>query len=96
MSKATKWYLFIGLSFCLVAVLFVLLYHFNVINNLTLMLTSVYVSYFVGIGLMFNGAYCKKNVHDKSAWLNGLLGGAFVIAAIVLLVIGLTNGQIQF
>lgn len=96
MSKITKRYIVYGLVFCLTAVLFFLLYHFNVIKNLNLMLTVVYVSYFVGIGLLFNCAYCKKHLYNTSAWINGLFGGAFIIAAIVLLVIGLTNGQIQF
>ncbi len=96
MSKTTRRYLLYGLMFCLSAVLFVLLYYFNVIKNLNLTLTTVYVGYFVGLALLFNCAYCKKNLHNASAWVNGLCGGAFLIAAIVLLVIGLTNGQIQF
>ena len=96
MSKSMKRYLLYGLMFCLAAVIFVLLYHFNIIKNLSLTLTAVYVSYFVSIALFFNCAYCKKHLHTTSAWINGLFGGLLLIASIVVLIIGLQNGQIQF
>ena len=96
MSKSMRRYLVYGSIFCLAAVLFVLLYHFKVIKNLSLLLTVVYVAYFVGMAFFFNCAYCKKHLHTTSAWINGICGGVFVVGAIVMLIIGLTNGQIQF
>ena len=95
MSKITKRYLFYGLTLCLFALAFALLYYFKVIKNLNLLLTVVYVAYFAGLGLIVNCVYCKKRHHTVSAVLNGVLGAIFLIGSVVLLIIGLTNGQIQ-
>lgn len=96
MSKSTKRYLIIGLLFCVGAVAFALIYYFKLIKNFNLTLAAVYIGYFVGIGLLFNGSYCKKRLHNTSAIFSSLFGVGFVCFAIVFLIIGLTNGQIQF
>ena len=96
MSKATKRFLVTGMIFCIGALIFALLYYFKVIKNLNITLTTVYVGYFAGIGLLFNSSYCKKNLHNASAVINALFGIAFICCAIAFLIIGLTNGQIQF
>ena len=96
MSKATKRFMIYGIIFCLIAVLFVLLYYFQVVQHLNLMLTSVYVAYFCGLGFIFNSAYNHKHFHKASAIISGIFGAVLFLASIVLLIIGLTNGQIQF
>lgn len=96
MSKATKRYLVYGILFCLGAILFAVLYYCHVIKHLNLILASVYVAYLAGLGLIFNCAYNKKHLHTTSAWISGIFGTLLLIGSIVLLIIGFTNGQIQF
>ncbi len=85
-----------GIFFCLMAILFSLLYYFNVIKNMSLILAVVYVTYFVGLAMFYNGAYCRKQAKNISSTLCMVCGGAFVIVSTALLIYGFCVGLIAF
>ncbi len=93
-TKSSKRFAFIGVLFCAFAIVFALLYYFNVISNLDLYLSVTYVSYFVGLALMYNGAYAREHGFKPSTITNFVFGAIFMIASIILLVYGLASGLI--
>lgn len=90
----TKRYIGLGIMFCLFTLLFTVLYYVDAIKTLDLMLCVTYVSYFVGIALMYNGAYTRAQGKTKSTILNFAFGGLFIILAIGLLIYGLVTETI--
>lgn len=83
-----------GIIFSLAAVVFAVLYHFNLIKSLDSFLALTYVAYFVGLALMYNGGYHREYRRTPSALISFVLGFLFIILAIVLLVYGLVQGYI--
>lgn len=94
LSRSAKRYVGLAVIFCVGALAFFLLYYFKVINTLDLFNVCTYISYFVGIAFLYNGAFEREFDRIRSAKLNFLFGILFLIAAIVLLSIGLANGKI--
>ncbi len=94
MSRSAKKYMFTGIFLSLMAITFALLYHFNVIKRLDLYLAVTYVTYFVGLALMYNGAYNRTHIHTKATVINFILGGIFILGSIGLLIYGLITGVI--
>lgn len=92
MEKSSKKYLIFGIIFSLFAITFGLLHYFKVIKSLDLFLSVTYIAYFVGIALLYNGAYNRNYNRTKSTLLNFVLGGIFILAAIVMLIYGLATG----
>ncbi len=91
----SKAFLLMGLVFGVLAVFFTLMHHFNIIKTLDLFLTATYVLYFVGVALLYNGAYCKTKNHQTSRILSTVLGALFCLAAIIMLIYGIANGLIS-
>lgn len=96
MTRNMRGYIWTGVFFGLMTILFALLYYFNVIKNMSLVLAVVYVTYFVGLALFYNGAYCRKQAKTISSTLCMVSGGAFVVASTVLLIYGFCAGLIVF
>lgn len=96
MSKSTKKYIIYCVIFCIIAITFSLLYAFDLIANLDLVLTGVYVSYFAGIALLYNGGYTREQNHIRSSLSNFILGFLFIGVSIGLLIYGIINGNILF
>lgn len=94
LSRGAKKYMILGTFLSLLAITFALLYHFNVIKTFDLYLAVTYVSYFVGLALMYNGAYNRTFVRTKSTVINFVLGGIFILGSIALLIYGLVAGTI--
>lgn len=94
MLTNTKRCLWLGIIFCVFAILFVVLYFFDVIKTLDLFLCVTYVTYFIGIALMYNGAYQRAKGFTKSTLANFIFGGIFMICAISMLIYGLVTGII--
>jgi len=90
----TKRYLWLGTIFSIFAVVFAVLYFFNIITTLDLYLAVVYVAYFAGIALFYNGGYTREREKLGASVSNFLLGFIFIGAAVVMLVIGFVNGTI--
>lgn len=83
-----------GITFSTIAIVFAILYYFNVISTMSLLLTVAYVEYFVSLALFYNGAYNREKAHTSATVLNFLLGTLFVLLAIATLVYGFYTGSI--
>lgn len=94
MSSTLKRYLFLGIFFSVFALAFVLLHHFNIIRDMDLLLAVTYVSYFVGIALIYNGAYLREHSKTKSTGLCFIIGSLFVVLSTTLLIYGIATGRI--
>ncbi len=96
MAQTSKKFLVLGLLFSAFAILFSILYYLNVISTLDLFLSVTYVAYFVGLALLYNGAYNKEKKHKKATAVNYLIGLLFVVVAIGMLIYGFSTGLISF
>lgn len=94
MQRETRRFLVLAIMFSIFAITFALLYHFKVVNYMTLFLAVTYVSYFVGIALFYNGAYTRNKDKTTSTRLNFLFGFLFIAVSIVLLVYGVVTKEI--
>lgn len=90
----SKRYACLGVIFCLFAILFAILYFTDSIKYLNLTLAVTYVSYFIGLALMYNGAYNREKNHTTSTRLNFIFGFVFILLSISLLIYGLITGLI--
>ncbi len=94
MKGETKRFIILAILFSILTITFSLLYYFKVITHLGLMLAVTYTSYFVGIALLYNGAYARKQNKRGASKLNVLFGFLFVCLSIGLLIYGLVIGEI--
>ncbi len=94
MKSETKRFIALAIVFSLLTITFFLLYYFKVITHLGLYLAVTYTSYFVGVALMYNGAYARKQNKRGASKLNVLFGTIFVCVSIGLLIYGIINGEI--
>lgn len=94
MAKDTKRFIFMAILFSAVTITFSLLYYYRIITYLGLMLTVTYMSYFVGLALLYNGAYARNQQRVTSTKLNFAFGIIFILVSIALLVYGITVGEI--
>lgn len=94
MKSETKRFVLLGILFSIFAITFALLYHFKVINYMSLFLAVTYVSYFVGIALFYNGAYTRNKDKTTPTKLNFVFGFVFIGISIVLLIYGLVTKEI--
>lgn len=95
MQKASKRYLIMGIIFSLMSILFLVLYHFKFIKTLNLMLTLVYVLFFVGVALLYNGAYLRTLNKNKSTAINFFVSILLMVVSMGLLIYGLSSGAID-
>lgn len=94
-SKIAKKYLFFGIFFGACAIAFSLLYYFNVIKNLDLFLAVIYVIYFTGVALFFNGGYCREKGNVNAKRINYIISFLCVAGATALLIYGLVIGKVS-
>lgn len=94
MQRETRRFVILAIIFSIFAITFALLYHFKVVNYMTLYLAVTYVSYFVGIALFYNGAYTRNKDKTTSTKLNFIFGFVFIAISIALLVYGLVTKEI--
>lgn len=93
MSRTTKSVL-MGIIFGSLAIVFAILYHFNLIKEMDLLLAGTYIAYFVGLALLYNGAYLREYDKTASTVINFIFGFICISLSIALLVYGLVNGTI--
>lgn len=96
LTKSSKKYLWLGITFSLLAVLFAVLYYVNIISTMDLFLAVTYVAYFVGLALLYNGAYCRERSHKNSTILNFVLGCLFILLSTGMLIYGFATGKVSF
>ena len=93
MDKQQKKSLAFGIVFSVLAIIFAVIYYFNILKFMDSYLALTYVVYFVGLALMFAGSYVQHKVSAKTIlWI---LSVVLIVAAIVMLVIGLVKGYID-
>ncbi|MBP3431900.1 MAG: hypothetical protein J6K39_03505 [Clostridia bacterium] len=95
-TKNGKKFMVMGIIFGILTIIFTLLYHFNIIKTFDTYLCATYVVYFVGLALLYNGAYCKEKSSVKSQHLNYVIAAIFIILAIVMLIYGFSTGMVSF
>lgn len=93
-NSTLKKYSLMGIIFSLFAIFFAILFYFNLISTMDLMLSVTYVSYFTGLALLYNGAYNRSQAHTKSTIINFAIGLIFILISIALLTYGLISGKI--
>ena len=94
MSSASKKCIFMGIFFSVFAVSFAILHYFNIIRDMDLMLAVIYVAYFAGVALLYNGAYIRERSNSKATLFCFLIGTLFVLASTALLIYGIIAGRI--
>ena len=94
LSRSAKRYVGLAIIFCVGALAFFLLYYFKAIKTLDMFNVGTYIAYFVGIAFLYNGAFEREFDKIRSAKINFVAGILFLIAAIVLLSVGLATGKI--
>lgn len=93
-SKSSKRFIGLGIIFSIFAIFFALLYYFDFISTMDLFLSVTYVAYFVGIALMYNGAYTREHSKTKATALSFIVGACFILASIGMLIYGLMTGTV--
>lgn len=93
-SRSAKRYVGLATIFCVGAIIFFLLYYFKAVSTLDMFNVGTYIAYFVGIAFLYNGAFEREFERIRSAKTNFICGILFLIAAIVLLSVGLATGKI--
>lgn len=89
---------FSGLCAIVIAVLFFVqkLSSISIISALDIYMAVNYVTYFVGLALIFTGMYCREKEYRKTKIFSFTLGTLFIMLAIALLVYGYVSGNISF
>ncbi len=94
-SKSAVRYTVLGILFAVLAIVFALLYYFNVISGMDLYLAVTYISYFAGLALFYNGAFTRESGRKTSTALNFIFGTILIIISTVLLIYGFCTGRIS-
>lgn len=95
MKDSTRLTIFCVL-FCVLALIFFALYKFEVISNLDFYSASVYIIYFAGLALAYNGQRLKANGKNTSAKICYIFSTIIILLALVMLIYGFATGTILF
>ena len=95
LSKESKRFLIFGIFAGALAIVFTLLYYYNIIKYLDLYLCVTYVVYFAGLALFYNGKYCNSREKNKAKVANYILSFVLVSISIALLIYGFVSGQVS-
>lgn len=95
MVKSQKFSLALGIFFCLLTVLFVVFYYFNVFEQLTTFITCIYVAYFIGLAFLYNGNFNKAHDHKTTTKICYALSTLFILGSTAMLIYGFITGQIS-
>ena len=94
-TKKSKKYLVAVMFFALCAIAFGLIYYFNVIKNLSLLMAVTYIVYFLGLAVFLNGSYCGETGRPKAKRWNYFFGVILLLGSAVLLFYGIFTNQIH-
>lgn len=95
LSKDAKRNIFLGILFGLLAIVFALLYYFNVIKSMEQYLAVIYVIYFVGISLFYTGRFFSETDKKLAKVLSYIFAFIGIIFAIVMLVYGFATDKVS-
>ena len=82
--------------FCVLALLFFLLFQLDVISNLDFYSVMVYITYFAGLALYYNSKILKENNKSTSSKVCFWFAMALILVSIVALIYGFATGNILF
>ena len=92
---ASKKFVILSVMFCLLAILFFVLFELSVIKNMTLYLALVYVAYFAGLALLYNSMNLRQSNKRKSANVTLVFSLIIILTSIVLMIYGLASGELD-
>lgn len=91
----TKSYSLFAILFSITTILFFVLFKLKIISSLDLFLAVIYITYFVGLAIFYNGGYLKEHGNKKSSNLNFIFGVLFVLISFAGLIYGFATGLIE-
>lgn len=95
MDKKAKNSITMAVIFSAFAIIFAILYVVGAVKNLDSYLALTYMTYFLGLALMYVGNYQKLKQHFKSTKICLVASIALIIFAVVSLIYGLCIGEIS-
>ena len=94
-DMTTKRFIILSAVFCVLAIVFFVLFELNVIGNLTLYLALVYISYFAGLALYYNSVNLRHAAKTTSANITLIISLIIIVASIALMIYGFVTGDIE-
>lgn len=91
----TKRFILMSIVFCLLAIVFFVLFKLNFISNLTLYLTLVYIAFFIGLAMYYNAVNLRYASKKTSSTIMLVLSIVITIGSIALLIYGMVTGNIE-
>ena len=82
--------------FCILSIVFFVLYQTDVISNLDFYSAMVYITYFAGLALYYNSRLLKENNKLKSAKICQVFAIVLILISLVALIYGFATGNILF
>ncbi len=94
MTSTTKKSVIYTIVFSALAIVFALLYYFHAIAKMDLALTFVYVAYFAGVALLYNGTYMIRRHNIKGGLTSVIAGIVSVLGSASYLIYGIVTETI--
>jgi len=95
MTRKAKSQVYMVIFFSLIAIAVAVLHVVGIIKNLDSYLSMTYMSYFLGLAMMYLGAYHKqKKRYSSMRWCYGV-SVLLILVAVVSLIYGLCTGEIS-
>lgn len=94
--KDTTRFIILSSIFCILAIVFFVLYQTEVITNLDFYSAMVYITYFAGLALYYNAQILKQNNKEKSGKICQICAIVLILIALVALIYGFATGNILF
>ncbi len=91
----TKRFILLSVVFCVLAIVFFVLFELNFISNLTLYLALVYIAFFIGLALYYNSVNLRYASKKTSSNITLIISLVIILASIALLIYGLATGNIE-
>lgn len=91
----TKRFILLSVVFCVLAIVFFVLFELNFISNLTLYLALVYIAFFIGLALYYNSVNLRYTSKKTSSNITLIISLVIILASIALLIYGLATGNIE-
>ena len=95
MKDSTRLIIFSSV-FCVLTLVFFLLFQFEVISNLDFYAAMVYITYFAGLELYYNSQLLKTNNKLKSSKICLICSIILILVSLVALIYGFATGNIAF
>lgn len=95
MEKKSRNTMIMVILFSTIAIIFAILHVVGIIKNLDSYLAMTYMSYFLGLALMYLSTYHKRNEKYASMYACLIVSIALIAVAVISLIYGLCTGEIS-